>query len=162
MSAGRPIEVPLQSRNHTNAQSLLALELSERYRSGHNGGASKASCLPKAGTWVRIPPSPPSSLPSWFLQSMKCWSVARSKPFQARLLKTGRESTNGLSGKARPRTKLKPSKAWRKPTPGLTWSGCAFGTGRILVYGRILLGPICSRKRHHMPRPTQRLLRGAF
>ena len=32
----------------------------ERYRSGHNGGASKASCLPKAGTWVRIPPSPPA------------------------------------------------------------------------------------------------------
>jgi tRNA(Arg) A34 adenosine deaminase TadA len=35
----------------------------ERYRSGHNGGASKASCLPKAGTWVRIPPSPPFN---WF------------------------------------------------------------------------------------------------
>ena len=36
--------------------------LPERYRSGHNGGASKASCLPKAGTWVRIPPSPPNNL----------------------------------------------------------------------------------------------------
>ncbi len=31
---------------------------SERYRSGRNGGASKASC-PVRGTWVRIPPSPP-------------------------------------------------------------------------------------------------------
>jgi hypothetical protein len=30
----------------------------ERYRSGRNGGASKASC-PLRGTWVRIPPSPP-------------------------------------------------------------------------------------------------------
>ena len=30
----------------------------ERYRSGRNGGASKASC-PVRGTWVRIPPSPP-------------------------------------------------------------------------------------------------------
>ena len=29
-----------------------------RYRSGHNGGASKASC-PERGPWVRIPPSPP-------------------------------------------------------------------------------------------------------
>ena len=33
----------------------------ERYRSGRNGGASKASCR-VTGTWVRIPPSPPSSL----------------------------------------------------------------------------------------------------
>jgi regulator of protease activity HflC (stomatin/prohibitin superfamily) len=31
----------------------------ERYRSGRNGGASKASC-PVRGTWVRIPPSPPA------------------------------------------------------------------------------------------------------
>ena len=30
----------------------------ERYRSGRNGGASKASCR-ETGTWVRIPPSPP-------------------------------------------------------------------------------------------------------
>ena len=29
-----------------------------RYRSGRNGGASKASCR-VTGTWVRIPPSPP-------------------------------------------------------------------------------------------------------
>jgi hypothetical protein len=35
----------------------------ERYRSGRNGGASKASC-PVRGTWVRIPPSPP--LPNAF------------------------------------------------------------------------------------------------
>src|SRR5262245_47291613 len=34
--------------------------LAERYRSGRNGGASKASC-PVRGTWVRIPPSPPNS-----------------------------------------------------------------------------------------------------
>ena len=32
----------------------------ERYRSGRNGGASKASCR-VTGTWVRIPPSPPLS-----------------------------------------------------------------------------------------------------
>ena len=31
----------------------------ERYRSGRNGGASKASCR-VTGTWVRIPPSPPA------------------------------------------------------------------------------------------------------
>ena len=30
----------------------------EKYRSGRNGGASKASCR-VSGTWVRIPPSPP-------------------------------------------------------------------------------------------------------
>jgi hypothetical protein len=30
----------------------------ERYRSGRNGGASKASCR-VSGTGVRIPPSPP-------------------------------------------------------------------------------------------------------
>ena len=36
----------------------------ERYRSGRNGGASKASCR-VTGTWVRIPPSPiPTPLPS--------------------------------------------------------------------------------------------------
>ena len=34
----------------------------ERYRSGRNGGASKASC-PVRGTWVRIPPSPPFDPP---------------------------------------------------------------------------------------------------
>ena len=33
----------------------------ERYRSGRNGGASKASCR-VTGTWVRIPPSPPRIL----------------------------------------------------------------------------------------------------
>ena len=35
--------------------------LAERYRSGRNGGASKASCR-ETGTWVRIPPSPPPIL----------------------------------------------------------------------------------------------------
>ena len=35
----------------------------ERYRSGRNGGASKASCR-VTGTWVRIPPSPPPPSPS--------------------------------------------------------------------------------------------------
>src|SRR5215213_9239106 len=33
----------------------------ERYRSGRNGGASKASCR-VTGTGVRIPPSPPTSV----------------------------------------------------------------------------------------------------
>src|ERR671929_106109 len=37
----------------------------ERYRSGRNGGASKASCR-VTGTWVRIPPSPPNSILSSF------------------------------------------------------------------------------------------------
>ena len=37
--------------------------LTERYRSGRNGGASKASCR-VTGTGVRIPPSPPTSLRS--------------------------------------------------------------------------------------------------
>ena len=41
---------PEGARHHTTR--------SERYRSGRNGGASKASC-PVRGTWVRIPPSPP-------------------------------------------------------------------------------------------------------
>ena len=36
----------------------------ERYRSGRNGGASKASCR-VSGTWVRIPPSPPNSVLSF-------------------------------------------------------------------------------------------------
>ena len=38
-----------------------ANNLSERYRSGRNGGASKASCR-VTGTGVRIPPSPPTLL----------------------------------------------------------------------------------------------------
>src|SRR4029450_1670750 len=33
--------------------------LTERYRSGRNGGASKASCR-VTGPWVRIPPPPPN------------------------------------------------------------------------------------------------------
>jgi hypothetical protein len=36
-----------------------AKAITERYRSGRNGGASKASCR-VTGTWVRIPPSPPT------------------------------------------------------------------------------------------------------
>jgi hypothetical protein len=36
----------------------------ERYRSGRNGGASKASCR-VTGTWVRIPPSPPTIQPKF-------------------------------------------------------------------------------------------------
>jgi hypothetical protein len=58
------------------------------------------------------------------------------KAFQARLLKTGREPTNGLSGKGQPLTRLKPSKVQRKPIPGSTWSGCAFATRGILTCGR--------------------------
>jgi hypothetical protein len=54
------------------------------------------------------------------------WLAAISKPFQARLLRTGREPTNGLSGRDQPLTKLKPSKVQRKPIPGSTWNGCAF------------------------------------
>jgi hypothetical protein len=30
----------------------------------------------------------------------------------------------------------------RKPTPGLTWSGCAFAMSRILTIGRISLRPV--------------------
>src|SRR5258708_5918917 len=45
--------------NHRSAS--RASHLTERYRSGRNGGASKASC-PVRGTWVRIPPSPPINL----------------------------------------------------------------------------------------------------
>ena len=53
--------------------------LSERYRSGHNGGASKASCLPKAGTWVRIPPSPPAySITSLHCPFPACNGVQRA------------------------------------------------------------------------------------
>ena len=39
--------------------SCAACARPERYRSGRNGGASKASCR-VTGTWVRIPPSPPT------------------------------------------------------------------------------------------------------
>jgi hypothetical protein len=40
------------------ARATLGTPGTERYRSGRNGGASKASCR-VSGTWVRIPPSPP-------------------------------------------------------------------------------------------------------
>ena len=40
----------------------------ERYRSGRNGGASKASCR-VTGTWVRIPPSPPLTRSRSFVSS---------------------------------------------------------------------------------------------
>src|SRR6266571_7388401 len=53
----------------------------ERYRSGHNGGASKASCLPKAGTWVRIPPSPPVYPISPQLVSWYAWQDSNLRPF---------------------------------------------------------------------------------
>src|SRR4030095_17267821 len=43
-----------------NVLFALTSTQTERYRSGRNGGASKASCR-VTGTWVRIPPSPPSS-----------------------------------------------------------------------------------------------------
>ena len=63
---------------------------------------------------------------------------------QARLLKTGREPTNELSGKHQPLTKPKPSNVRRKPIPGSTWNGCAFATSGILTYGRISLAPLQS------------------
>ena len=42
-----------------SARSQGAVTRAERYRSGRNGIASKAICR-VTGTWVRIPPSPPS------------------------------------------------------------------------------------------------------
>ena len=52
----------------------------ERYRSGRNGGASKASCR-VTGTWVRIPPSPPlppcSSFPP--LDPDRCHALRRAR-----------------------------------------------------------------------------------
>ena len=55
------------------------------------------------------------------------------------MLKTDRAPTSRLYGKAKPLTKLKPSKVRRKPIPELTWSGCAFATRGTLIYGRTLL-----------------------
>jgi hypothetical protein len=59
------------------------LHTAERYRSGRNGGASKASCR-VSGTWVRIPPSPPNSLRSfggagWLQASSDSRSARRSR-----------------------------------------------------------------------------------
>src|SRR5206468_5811535 len=47
------------ARGHNSPGPRASLN-AERYRSGRNGGASKASCR-VSGTWVRIPPSPPFS-----------------------------------------------------------------------------------------------------
>ncbi len=41
---------------------IILVLLTEGYRSGHNGADSKSVCSAK-GTWVRIPPSPPSDPP---------------------------------------------------------------------------------------------------
>ena len=71
-------------------------------------------------------------------------SAVISKRFQARLLKTGPNCTNGLSGKGQPPTKLKPSNVQRRPIPGLTWSGCGFATSRISAHGRISHNPLQS------------------
>ena len=47
----------------------LPAKYAERYRSGRNGGASKASCR-ETGTWVRIPPSPPFVYSKCFIISV--------------------------------------------------------------------------------------------
>src|SRR5207253_3099466 len=49
------------ARRRTAEGSFGSASLTERYRSGRNGGASKASC-PVRGTLARIPPSPNPSL----------------------------------------------------------------------------------------------------
>ena len=49
-----------------------------RYRSGHNGGASKASC-PERGPWVRIPPSPPIILKSEQEIVLILWHILKTK-----------------------------------------------------------------------------------
>ena len=51
----RPLAAAIMSCSHSKSTRT------ERYRSGRNGGASKASCR-VTGTWVRIPPSPPPSV----------------------------------------------------------------------------------------------------
>ena len=47
---------PIKERRPPRAPPTSA----ERYRSGRNGAASKAACRVIPGTWVRIPPSPPT------------------------------------------------------------------------------------------------------
>ncbi len=80
MAAGRARDRRRDGRRRAAALSPSALGLvciivcSERYRSGRNGGASKASCR-VSGTWVRIPPSPPPS--SLSAQSMAVRVVVR-------------------------------------------------------------------------------------
>ena len=54
-----PLRVAPEGEPRSRAVALKgAITRPERYRSGRNGGASKASCR-VTGTWVRIPPSPP-------------------------------------------------------------------------------------------------------
>ena len=50
--------------------------------------------------------------------------------------------TKRWSGKGKHLTKAKPSNVRRRPTPELTWSGCAFATSGTLITGRISLSPI--------------------
>ena len=76
------------ARWRTKRGSTERSRIMERYRSGRNGGASKASCR-ESGTWVRIPPSPPTfaerSLRSRLPPSLKlrCGSSPSSaEPFQ--------------------------------------------------------------------------------
>jgi hypothetical protein len=45
---------------------------------------------------------------------------SQASPQGTRLPKAGREPTSGLFGKGQPLTKLKPSKAQRRPIPGST------------------------------------------
>ena len=59
----------------------------ERYRSGRNGGASKASC-PARGTGVRIPPSPPNPSHVRSLASMEASRHAATRS----IVSSGRES----------------------------------------------------------------------
>ena len=59
----------------------------ERYRSGRNGGASKASCR-VSGTGVRIPPSPPPFAPEFArrVPTVALAKVGRSyAPFELRV-----------------------------------------------------------------------------
>jgi hypothetical protein len=65
-------------------------------------------------------------------------------PLQVHLPAHVREPTNGLSGKGQPQTRPKPSNVQRKRTPGLTWSGCGFGTRWTLTIGRFSLSPLQS------------------
>ena len=71
--------------------------------------ASKAGSLPKAGSWVRIPPSPPSSLPSWFLRRTKRKNVPipgeiRAVPHKTGLQRIGFPSRQAQSGQVFSRT----------------------------------------------------------
>src|ERR1051326_3667156 len=61
----------------------------ERYRSGRNGGASKASCR-ATGTWVRIPPSPPT--PSLTLGRWRLGRASRASRDELTFVATWLES----------------------------------------------------------------------